>query len=89
MGKREITPEEAIRDIRELFGLDKEGTQSRESEGHFFIVKTEYERDEVIIKLHDYFSDKVFIPGWCIKIDSFTLVWTTFQVMKIEDLKQD
>lgn len=54
--KQEISVEKAIRDLREIFGLNKE-TKSLQDDNWFMIIKTEFERYDVISKLQEYFSD--------------------------------
>ena len=47
------------------------------------IIKTEFERYEVISKLQEYFEDKVLPAGWGCAIDSITLLWTKFEFKRI------
>ena len=85
--KKEITPEQCISDIRALFNLDKEGTLSKEDKGIFLIDKREFERFDTILKLQEYFDDKMLIPGWCVCIEPITLLFTTFSVTPIDKIK--
>ena len=80
--KQEISVEEAIRDLREIFGLNQE-TKSMQKDNWFMIIKTEFERYEVISKLQEYFEDKVLPVGWGCAIDNITLLWTKFEFKRI------
>ena len=80
--KQEISVEEAILDLREIFGMNKE-TKSLQDDNWFMISKTEFERHEVIRKLQEYFSDKMLPVGWGCVIDNITLFWTIFEFKKI------
>lgn len=80
--KQEISVEKAIRDLREIFGLNKE-TKSLQNDNWFMIIKTEFERYEVISKLQEYFEDKVLPVGWGCVIDNITLLWTKFEFKRI------
>lgn len=81
--KQEVTVEQAIKDLRVLFGLDKEGTRSIQNDKRFMIIKTEYERYEVIEMLQEYFADKALPDGWGCSIDALTLLWTGFGFIKL------
>ena len=80
--KQEISVEKDIRDLREIFGLNKE-TKSLQDGNWFMIIKTEFERYEVISKLQEYFEDKMLPVGWGCAIDSMTLLWTKFEFKRI------
>lgn len=82
MNKKEVSVENAIIDLREIFGLNRE-TTSMQKDNWFMIVKTEFERYEVISKLQKYFEDKVLPAGWCCAIDGITLLWTKFEFKRI------
>lgn len=82
MNKTEVSVEKAIIDLREIFGLNRE-TKSLQEDNWFMIIKTEFDRYEVISKLLEYFEDKVLPAGWGCAIDSITLLWTTFEFKKI------
>lgn len=82
MNKTEVSVEDAIIDLREIFGLNQE-TKSMQEDNWFMIIKTEFERYEVISKLQEYFKDKVLPVGWGCAIDSITLVWTKFEFKRI------
>lgn len=82
MNKKEVSVENAIIDLREIFGLNQE-TKSRQKDNWFMIAKTEFERYEVISKLQEYFKDKVLPAGWGCVIGNITLFWTEFELKKI------
>lgn len=82
MNKTEVSVDDAIIDLREIFGLNKE-TKSMQKDNWFMIIKTEFERYEVISKLQEYFKDKVLPAGWGCFIDGITLLWTKFEFEKI------
>ena len=46
------------------------------------ISKLEYEREEVIEKLTDYFKDKVIDKGAC-TVDNITFLYTKFEIAKL------
>jgi len=81
--KTEITVEQAISDLRELFGLDNPESGSIQTDNTFMIIKTEYERFQVIDMLTKYFNDKMLPPGWGCKIDNITLLWTSFSFIQL------
>lgn len=82
MNKTEVSVEDAIIDLREIFGLNQE-SKSMQEDNWFMIIKTEFERYEVIGKLQEYFKDKVLPAGWGCVIDSITLLWTKFELKRI------
>ena len=82
MNKTEVSVENAIIDLREIFGLNQE-TKSMQKDNWFMIIKTEFERYEVISKLQEYFKDKELPIGWSCVIDSITLLWTKFEFKRI------
>ena len=85
MNKTRVSVEKAIFDLREIFGLNRE-TKSMQKDNWFMIIKTEFERDEVISKLQEYFEDKVLPVAWECAIDnSITLLWTRFEFRRYED----
>lgn len=81
--KQEISVEKAIQDLHNLFKLDKEGSKSIRDDKTFMIIKTEFDRFEVIKKLQDYFKDKMLPAGWECAIDNITLLWTTFELKQL------
>lgn len=80
--KQVVTVEQAIKDLRELFELDKEGTKSIQTDKSFMITKTEYDRNTVLMMLQGYFFNKTLPDGWGCKIDAITLLWTGFEFIK-------
>lgn len=81
--KQTITIEQAIKDIRDIFGLDKKDTASRQIGNTFMIIKTEYTRFEVIDKLREYFKDKKLADGFGCCVDGITFVWTMFEFKRL------
>lgn len=81
MEKSKITVEKAIKEIRDLFNIDS-SEKSRENKGVFSINKNEFEREEVIKKLTDYFKDKYLDGGKC-EITPITLMSTVFKIEKL------
>ena len=81
MEKQVVKREQTIEDLKKLFEIN-ENTKSRvnEENGSFFIDKGEFERDEVISKLEEYFSDKVLETPLACKIHPMTLVFTAFEI---------
>lgn len=81
MEKQVVKREQAIEDLKKLFEIS-ENTKSRinEENGSFFIDKGEFERDEVISKLEEYFSDKVLETLLACRIHPMTLVFTAFEI---------
>ena len=51
------------------------------SERKFCIDKRKFERFEVIDMLQTYFSDRCVLDGY-LKVDSITIVFTTFEVLE-------
>lgn len=86
--KKEIAPEQCISDLRALFNLDNKDSLSREDKGFFLIDKREFERFDTILKLKEYFNDKVLIPGWCVCVEPITLLYTTFSVTTLDKIKK-
>lgn len=84
MNKTEVSVEDAIIDIREIFGLNRE-TKSMQKDNRFMIIKTEFERHEVISKLHEYFEDKVLPAGW--GFQQTELTW--HDIAKIDDMLRE
>lgn len=81
--KQEISVEKAIQDLHNLFELDKKESKSIRDDKTFMIIKTEFNRFEVIKKLLDYFKDKMLPVGWGCEIESITLLWTTFELKQL------
>lgn len=90
MSKQEITKEQAIKDLIEIFDIkegefinQEEQVLSYETEGKFGISKQLMGRYTVIDKLQEYFKDKVFENGFGLVVSPITLVFTTFEIKKI------
>ena len=64
---------EAHKDTREVMVIEENGNAS------FMIDKRYMERYAVINTLQRFFADKYIEGGQC-RIDSITLVWTTFDI---------
>ena len=82
MEKSKITVEKAIEDVRSLFNIDSVDSISKEHKGVFMISKKEFERDEVLKILGDYFKDKYIDGGKC-EINPLTLMNTIFKIEKL------
>ena len=78
MEKKKIKLEDAVKEIRNLFNIT-ENSKSRENKGVFSIDKEEFERDEVISMLKEYFNDKYLDGGMC-EITPLTLKTTIFKI---------
>lgn len=74
--------EKVIAELRIVFGINKEGSLSKENNGCFLIDKREYERDVVISALRGYFADKVILNGQC-RIEPITLLYTMFHIEEL------
>lgn len=82
--KTEVTKEKAIEDLRTLFEINDGSMENGyESTGSFGISKMYLGRGDVIQKLQDYFSDKMFVVGYGISVHPLTLVYTTFKIIEI------
>ncbi|WP_405329517.1 hypothetical protein [Leeuwenhoekiella sp. LLG6367-2.1] len=69
-----------IAELRELFEIDdniKNG--STESNGRFCINKKQMQRDEVIVKLQNYFKGVGVQDGY-VKVSPITFIITSFEV---------
>jgi hypothetical protein len=82
-----VSKEDAISTFRLMFDI-KDGSKSKESDGKFMIIKTEFERFHVINKLNEWFESNV-ISGYFVQIESLTVLFTTFQILPIELLPLD
>jgi hypothetical protein len=92
MEKKVISIEQTSEDLCKVFGITEDnkedhGKHSEKSfyipDGHqFMISKLEYEREEVIEKLTDYFKDKVIDKGAC-TVDNITCLYTKFEIAKL------
>ena len=77
----EATKETVIEELRNLFGINKT-SKSKETNGRFLISKSEFEREEVISKLADYFGGNQKVKKWYCTISPITFVFTTFEVIE-------
>lgn len=89
MIKIQITKEQAIKELKELFSIPDKQTKETwingyEIDGKFNINKQFMERFEVINKLQDYFKDKMFIYGFGCVVGSITFIYTDFEIKTIE-----
>jgi len=80
--RREVTKEQAIEELRELFGITEEfePTKAMEKDGRFHVNKQYMERFLVIEKLQEYFSINMFVPNYYLEVDSITFVTTAFEI---------
>lgn len=78
---KKVTISEAIADIREMFNIKDSSLSKCLDDGCFMIDKREFERDETIYKIQDYFTDKYIDGGQC-RIEPITLLWTVFHIEK-------
>ena len=82
--KTEITKETAIKDLKELFNIPEDDMKNcYESYGSFGINKQFMAREEVLIRLQNYFKDKMFIKGLGLEVASITLLYTTFKIIEL------
>lgn len=83
MEKQSVTKEQAIKDLTELFEInDNKKSRVNEENGSFFIDKREFEREEVLGKLENYFDTRVLEDHYRCEIAPMTLVFTAFQIKK-------
>lgn len=76
-----ISREKAINDIREIFYIGE--NRSAENNGRFIISKLDYERFDVMMKLCEYFSDKVLEKDYKCVVSPITMLYTIFEIRKL------
>lgn len=91
MGKTKITKEEAVLQMKHLFGYENDDSRrvmvSENGGVTTFMVNKEYmTRLDVVSRLRDFFSDKVIDGGLC-RIDNMTLVYTIVTIDDLVDYK--
>lgn len=84
--KAKVSREEAISTFRKMFNIGDEESKSMEASGRFLVIKTEFERYEVIDKLQEWFSANN-IDGCYVEISPITLLYTGFDIKSIEELE--
>lgn len=69
-----ITCDEAISDLKTIFGVD-------DKDGKFLIERQLFDTSEVENKLKEYFSDRKLSDGFCI-ISEISKLYTKFEIVK-------
>ena len=84
-----ISIEEAVKDLKELFGLNKEPSNSEDSEykeddrGHHFTVnERDIKSEKALQMLSDYFANKTIDNGDCLLHIGDS--WFVFHIMNNE-----
>jgi len=96
-GKLIKTKEEVFNELKDLFNIpsDRKWEDVQKAKGQlsfcsdekqsFFIVKSEFDRDEVIEMLLNYFEDKVLESGYGLAVSPITLLYTEFSIQKVSE----
>lgn len=92
MKMEHITKEQAAESIKKMFKLKakvrilkgKSFFSEKDGVTSFFFNKMQYEREEVINRLSNFFKDKVITGGQC-RIEPLTILYT---IVHIEDRPQ-
>jgi len=81
--KERIEIEQIIADLTKLFAIEQPTAENGSfvSDGKFYIDKRKFERLLVIDMLQEYFLNRVIKDGY-LKVDSITMVFTTFEVLE-------